>query len=237
MWADTRGRNHTAYYRERPGLSGSKCAYGSWSVPAPDADEEVQHVFAGLALREDWKRRILERLSSESDHTRVARERATLEARLRRLTEMYIEGNIPKENYLERQRAAKERLESLVIPEVDAALVAGTMLGDLRSVWEGATIKQRNRLLASMADAVLLDPESRSVVGLVPRPAFREVFLSMEGKNGVSIFDAAGFQKVEPDGSSREPGNLPVTMVGYGGDGGSPPSTTPNSCIPLRRVP
>lgn len=49
-----------------------------------------------------------------------------------------------------------------MIPEVDAALLAGSMLGDLRSVWEGATVKQRNRLLASMADAVLLDPESRS---------------------------------------------------------------------------
>lgn len=138
-------------------------------------------------------------LESDGDaHGVILVGRREIGGELRRLTEMYIEGNIPKESYLERQRAAKERLDGPVIPEVDVASVAGTMLGDLRSVWAGATVKQRNRLLSSTVDAVLLDPESRSVVGLVPRPAFRAVFLSMERKNGSASLTPRDFKKRSP---------------------------------------
>ena len=94
--ADSRGRNHTAYYRERPGLSGSHCTYGAWSVPASIVDEQMHFVFSRLKLRQDWKSRVVDRLSSESERRRVISERQKLEERLRRLTETYIDGNVEK---------------------------------------------------------------------------------------------------------------------------------------------
>ena len=128
MWADSRARNHTAYYRERPGLSGSKCAYGSWSVPAGVADQQIEAVFSALKLRDNWKDRIIDRISSQSKREAINRERESLQGKLGRLNELYVEGNIIKEEYETRQRAFKERLGVLVIPEVDAATIAGSLI-------------------------------------------------------------------------------------------------------------
>ena len=76
----------------------------------------------------------------------------------------------------------------MVIPGVDAATVAGAMLENMHSLGAEADVRQRHQMLASMLDAVLLDPQSRSVVGLVPRPAFRQVFLNVNPRDGVIIF-------------------------------------------------
>ena len=62
----------------------------------------------------------------------------------------------------------------LVIPEVDAATVAGSLVENMRLLWDRAEIKQRNQILSSMLEAVLLDPEGRSVIPEAAiRPAWR----------------------------------------------------------------
>ena len=227
MWADSRGRNHTAYYRERPGLSGSKCSYGAWSVPASIADQQIEVVFSELKLQDNWKDRVIDRISSQSQREAINQERESLDGKLGRLNELYVEGNITKEEYQTRQRAIKERLDVLVIPEVDAATIAGSLMENMPALWAQADIRQRNRMLSSMLEAVLLDPASRSVVGLLPKPAFREIILNVQPGNGVVIFDPAENRQKKAAGTSILEDLPRITMLGYGGDGGGPDSSSP----------
>ena len=109
-----------------------------------------------------------------------------------------MEGNITKEEYQTRQGAIKERLDVLVIPEVDAATVAGSLMENMPALRAQADVRQRNQMLSSMLEGVLLDPASRSVVGLLPKPAFREISLNVEPGNGVEIFDPAENRQKKP---------------------------------------
>jgi len=112
-----------------------------------------------------------------------------------------------------------ERLDALVIPEVDAASVAGALMENTKTLWAQADVKQRNQMLSSMLEAVLLDPNSKSVVGLVPKPAFREVMLNVEPNGGILVFDPEDMGKTESEATSKIEEVPRITMFGYGGDG------------------
>ena len=60
---------------------------------------------------------------------------------------------------------------------------------NMATIWNQADIIQRNRMLSSMMEAVLLYPASRTVVGLLPKPAFRDIILDVEPSAGVVIYD------------------------------------------------
>jgi len=92
---------------------------------------------------------------------------------------------------------------------------------NMPALWAQADVRQRNQMLSSMLEGVLLDPASRSVVGLLPKPAFREIILNVESGIGVEIFDPAENRRKKADNTSISHEFLPrLTMVGYGGDGG-----------------
>jgi len=68
-------------------------------------------------------------------------------------------------------------LESLVLPEADAAVTAGKLLENLPRLWEKADLGERRRILLTMLDAVYVDTvEKRRIVAIRPRPAFRPLF-------------------------------------------------------------
>ena len=68
-------------------------------------------------------------------------------------------------------------LESLVVPEVDAAAEAGDLLKRLPDLWEGASLEERHELAVRMLDGVYVDlKDSRAIVGIKPKPPFRDVF-------------------------------------------------------------
>ena len=50
-------------------------------------------------------------------------------------TGVCAEGHTSKEEYDHRRREIQERLEALRIPEVDASIVAGTLLEELGRLW------------------------------------------------------------------------------------------------------
>ena len=83
-------------------------------------------------------------------------------------------------------------LDSLVIPEADAALNAGELLESLGLIWEKATLEEKHRLLAGMLEAVYVDlAASRSIVGIQPKPPFYPLFESLKRKpdNKVIVFN------------------------------------------------
>ena len=85
-------------------------------------------------------------------------------------------------------RNLRVTLESLVVPEVNAAEEAGKLLIQLPSLWEAANLEERRKLLLTMLDAVYVDAkESRSIVAVQPKPPFRPVFQVATTREGSGI--------------------------------------------------
>ena len=74
-------------------------------------------------------------------------------------------------------RAQKPEKRSLAVPEVNAVEEAGSLLSDLPRLWAEATQEERRKLLLAMLEAVYVDTkDSRGIVLIRPKAAFRTLF-------------------------------------------------------------
>ena len=230
MWSQSIGRAQRAYYRERPSFRGGKCERPK-SVRADALDFQLEQIFNQIKLRPDWQTRITERIVDRLQRDDIVEERSHVESRQRRLRDLYLEGDITKKFYDDNKRDMQERLDTLVIPEVDITVMAGEMVENLGELWKEADIQGRNQLLTSMVHAVFIDAESKTIAGVLPRPGFREVLLCVDGSEGITIYDPA-----EEGGSERLRLDSPFgeSNGSAGGDGGgsnSPSRRLPNEDI------
>ncbi len=78
--------------------------------------------------------------------------------------------------YHRQKKSLEWELESLLIPEVDAAKEAGRLLADMPKLWAGATLLERHQMLTVILDAVYIDMKgSKSIVSVKAKPAFKLV--------------------------------------------------------------
>ena len=78
--------------------------------------------------------------------------------------------------YHRQKKSLEWELESLLIPEVDAATEAGKLLAEMPRLWAGATLQERHQLLATILDAVYIDMKgSKSIVSVKLKPVFQAV--------------------------------------------------------------
>ena len=62
---------------------------------------------------------------------------------------------------------------------------AGNLLEDLPVLWEEADLTERHNLLMAMLEAVYVDTvEGKSVVAILPKPAFRPIFEVATSREG-----------------------------------------------------
>lgn len=149
------------------------------------------HWSLSLTLDPKWRKSILTRVSTFSEHERVAKERERVNEKLQRLGRAFVDGLIDESDYNVQRKMLQDRLDSLVIPEAESAFDAGEMLENPGNVWKHASLEEKNRLLVSMLDAVYLDiAAAKCVVGIVPKPAFHPLFESLldQSKANVKVF-------------------------------------------------
>jgi len=180
-----------------------------------------------LALIPSWKEKTIERLSTVSEREYIIAQRKQVEARLRRLAKTYIDGLIEEGEYNIQRKLSQDNLDSLVIPEEDAAINAGKLLENLGTIWQGATLKEKHKLLSIMLEAVYVDlTATRSIVGIQPRPVFYPIFKTLENQSDdrIIVFHDNNDKKIEPvlpTGSS-------TVMV----ETGEAPSPSHRNCLP-----
>ena len=89
---------------------------------------------------------------------------------------------------------------------------------DVRPQWN-----QRNKMLTAMLEAVLIDPAAKKVVGIVPRPAFRDLFLCLEENGAAKICEPDVFLSKMSNGDSGKNGADPSFAMSNGaGENGGP---------------
>lgn len=90
--------------------------------------------------------------------------------------------------YQRQRRQLNLELESLTVPEADAAQKAGNLIEQLPELWEGASPTEQRQILMTMLDAVYVDAkEERRIVALKPKPAFRALFQIATTKEGSGV--------------------------------------------------
>ena len=99
-----------------------------------------------------------------------------------------MDGLFPDGEYRRQKHALETELESLIIPEVDAAAEAGRLITQLPKLWNGATLAERHELLVRMLDGVYVDKKDcQSVVAIKPKPPFRAVLQVATTRAGSGI--------------------------------------------------
>jgi hypothetical protein len=157
-------------------------------MPCEIPDGQMDQIIRAIALPDSWQDRMLAQLHLEDEVKRVEEERKQAEQRLKRLGQVYLDGLKPHEEYLREKRQLEDRLQSLVVPGVNAAQEAGKLLESLRTLWAEADLSERRKILLTMLEAVYVDPvEERSVVAFRPKPAFQSLFQMAATKEGSGV--------------------------------------------------
>ncbi|AGG08488.1 hypothetical protein btf_1423 [Dehalococcoides mccartyi BTF08] len=94
-------------------------------------------------------------------------------------------------------------LESLVVPDYDAAQEAGNLILNLPELWSKANLSEQRKILLTMLDAVYVDvKEHRSVIAVKAKPPFRPIFQVAVSKKESKIHILNEPLSHEPSGSS-----------------------------------
>ena len=135
-------------------------------------------------------------IAVEDELEKVRDRRQKVQERLRRLGRAYVDGVYDDDEYRRQKRTLELELESLVLPEADAAAEAGRLIERLPDLWTGATGEERRRLLVTMLDAVYVDAkDERRIVAVRPKAPFQAVFqvaTTREGSEVALVHDSEG---------------------------------------------
>jgi site-specific DNA recombinase len=95
---------------------------------------------------------------------------------------------IPDEEYHSKKRLLELELESLIIPEVNAAREAGRLIIDLPRLWASANASERRKLILSLLDVVYVDAkQSKSIIAIKLKPPFIPIFQVAVSKKDADI--------------------------------------------------
>jgi len=179
LWGRRRGERDATTYRH----SGPACQPWRGSFDAEDLETQAVALLNGLALPTQLQDMVTEQvkkqIETEPRNTEILAMLKTKRARLMRLKEMRLEGEVDREEYLKRKAeitAHIEHLESQLGPgsyEPDTALQRVTDLG--RLVAE-CSPSQRRAGLRSVFERLEVSVQSGEIVKVVPKPWFRVFF-------------------------------------------------------------
>jgi len=188
MWAQTYNSG-CSYYREHTGSRGhGTCPAEGASMPCHVPDEQMGTIVGAIELGPKWLEEVLAIISLKDEVARVKEERAKAEDKLRRMAKAYVDGLFPDAEYRRQKRLLEMELESLVVPQANAAEEAGRLIQDLPRLWSGANLTERRKLLTAMLDAVYVDArEEKRIVAIKPKPPFRPVFQVATTKEGSGV--------------------------------------------------
>ena len=118
------------------------------NVPAEHIEAQVVHWLASLQLPPDWRERARRLVLSLKEQENLAQQEQVLRLRLERLKELYLAGDISREEYQQEKRRTNGALANLVPGELSAILGVGELLANFSQKWEEAkSLQKKHELL------------------------------------------------------------------------------------------
>ena len=187
LWSQTQSSEGKTYYKSPDrGLSVICCHQGR-SFVGWRFEEQVERLFDGFRLREDWIDWIIEHHVKGQDHAAAVQKRHSIQTQVERARHLYLAGEIDWRSFTVAKNLAEAELVGTHIPEIDDATRAGAHLEKLASEWRPSSVSRRNRLLRTALEAIYVDLDQRAVVGLLPKPDYCTSMLAMADRHDVAI--------------------------------------------------
>ncbi|MFC1956002.1 recombinase family protein [Chloroflexota bacterium] len=187
MWAQTY-KSGKPFYREHKASRSHGLCPGGGSITCPVIDRQISSLIEAIELGPRWLEEILTIISQKDEMEKVKKQRQAVQEKLRRMAKAYIDGVFPDDEYYRQKKILEMELESLVIPQANAAEEAGKLILNLPSLWAGANQEERRKLLLTMLDAVYVDAiKTKSIIAIRPKPPFKPVFQVAASREGSDI--------------------------------------------------
>jgi hypothetical protein len=103
-----------------------------------------------------------------NDMVAVVRTRKSLEQRLSRLQELYLDGDIAKDRYTEDKRNIEAQLSELALPSETVNAASVKELEAIAEAWPWTTPEEQARIVRTIFQAVYLDLDERRIVAVRP---------------------------------------------------------------------
>nr|BEL01456.1 hypothetical protein DMOBY_13090 [Dehalococcoides mccartyi] len=225
MWAQTY-KSGNSYYREhKASRSIQECPGHGGTIACQVIDKQIRELVSAIELGPGWLEEVLSIISLKDEVERVRKERDQTIAKLHRMAKAFVDGYIPEDEYSRQKKLMELSLESLVVPDYNAAEEAGKLILNLPTLWSKANLTEQRKILLTMLDGVYVDvKERRSVIAVKAKPPFRPIFQVAVARKESKIHIINEPLSHEPNGSSvflvetGEGWTLPETMVmGFAG--------------------
>ena len=188
MWSQTYKSGNRFYREHRNSRSIADCPSSGGSIKCDTVDEQIGKIMGAIELGPRWKEQVLAIISVKDEVDRVKIERKRVQEKLRRLGTAFVDGVYDEKDYKRQRRNLELELESLVVPQADAAEEAGKLIERLPELWEDANATERRKLLLTMLDGVYIDAkDEKRVVAIKPKPPFRPILQIATTKAGSEV--------------------------------------------------
>lgn len=194
-----RGQHVYQYYRCAAKLNGRPCTAAGRTVPMAVIDEQMGELIKRLKLPEDWRERLAELAEQPEEHENLEGRRRYLKDKLKRLRDLYLEGDYSKGEYDRHKAELQRQLDDLREPEQPAVEQAGVTLETLADVWGGAPLQVRRDMLRTIFEKVIVDVDARRLVSVKPWPPFAVLF-RMDGMRERDGYFYVGEQEAGSEG-------------------------------------
>ncbi|KTB48855.1 Resolvase, N terminal domain/Recombinase zinc beta ribbon domain/Recombinase [Dehalogenimonas alkenigignens] len=188
MWAQTYTSGNSYYREHKATRSIEDCRGHGGAITCSTIDNQVRELVSAIELGPKWLEEVLSIISLKDDVERIKKERDEVKARLLRLGRAYVDNVMPEEEYKRQKRLLELSLESLVVPDYNAAEAAGKLILDLPKLWASATLSEQRKILLTILDAVYIDAKAgKRVIAVMPKPPFRPIFQVASAKKDSKI--------------------------------------------------
>ena len=161
------------YYREPSPDFERPCLQTGLLWNANEVDGQVEELLRTLALDSPWLTYIEDQARSAGGRD-VAHERERLKAKLQRVQDEYLEGNLPKDRYSRMRQDCETELARLAAV-AQPLTVAATRLTGWWDLWEQASPEAKNETCRLVFDSAVVDFVRRDLQ-LHPHPEFLPLF-------------------------------------------------------------
>jgi hypothetical protein len=129
-----------------------------------------------LQLPADWRSRLEELAEHQEEQENIEGKQRYLKSKLRRLRDLYLEGDYSKPEYDRQKAELQTQLDSLRTPEQPEVEHAGEMLESLDTAWASAPKKYQREMLHLIFEAIYVDTVTKELVCVKPYPPFVPLF-------------------------------------------------------------
>lgn len=187
-------RDKYRYYREVSDKRGFSCPRAGKKITADMAEAQIAEIIHRFELPKNWQKEIQATIESRDEVKFMREKRQELEEKLQRLSDIYVDGAIRREDYEHRRNKIRAELDSIITPSPGQALDSGRKLESFKQVWGLAEPEDQREMVQLLFEWVEVDLETNQISHVMPKRGFNFFFdnhpmLEKEETGGYKVLD------------------------------------------------